>query len=296
MQKSEINFSTYIIGTMRLGKWGQNFTTNQWLFFIEECLALGLNDFDHADIYGDYSTETDFGKALKASPSLRQKIQITTKCGIRKPADNRPHNKVKSYDSSRKYILQSVENSLKALETDYINVLLIHRPDFLMNPNELAETFDELKQAGKVKYFGLSNFTTSQFQLINNLYPLITHQLEISINQLGAMEDGTLDQLMLNKITPTAWSPLGGGKYLLPENLESDDLLQQTIMKIAEKYSLTSSQLLLAWLMRHPSGIIPVLGTSKIERLKEAIAVKDIVLESEDWYELFSTSKGTKLP
>ncbi|MBK6266307.1 aldo/keto reductase [Marivirga sp. S37H4] len=296
MQKPEIKLSPYLIGTMRLGKWGLNFSTSQWQAFIEECLQLGLKDFDHADIYGNYTTEEDFGKVLKNKSSLRQKMQITTKCGIRQAADNRPNNKLKSYDSSRKHIIQSVENSLAALSTDYLDVLLIHRPDFLMNPLELAETFGELQLAGKVKYFGVSNFSASQFNLINSSFPLVTNQIEVSLNHLQALEDGTLDQLLQQGITPTAWSPLGVSKSLLPPTSEKESILQTTLDKIANKYGINTAQLFLAWLKRHPAGIVPVLGTSKIERVKEALAIKEIKLDSEDWYELYTASKGINLP
>ena len=141
LTRNTVEFSAYLVGTMRLGKWGENFNTKQWIDFIEESLDLGLKDFDHADIYGDYTTEADFGRALMEKPHLRDEMQITSKCGIKMPAENRPEFKIKSYDSSEKHIIQSVENSLRNLHTDYIDVLLLHRPDFLMNPNEIAETF-----------------------------------------------------------------------------------------------------------------------------------------------------------
>lgn len=152
LPKNSIEFSPYLVGTMRLGKWGEKFSTKQWIDFIEKSLALGLKDFDHADIYGDYTTEADFGKMIKEKPHLRNEMQITTKCGIKMPAENRPKNKIKSYESGEKHILQSVENSLRNLQTDYIDVLLLHRPDFLMNPNEIAETFEKLKDDGKVRF------------------------------------------------------------------------------------------------------------------------------------------------
>lgn len=295
LEKKPIKFSPFMVGTMRLGKWGKNFNTSEWMDFVENCLALGLNDFDHADIYGDYTTEEDFGKVLKEKPHLRDQIQITTKCGIKMPAENRPSHQIKSYDSSKAHIIASVENSLSVLHTDYIDVLLLHRPDFLMNPAEIAETFTKLQQEGKVKHFGVSNFSTSQFEMIHQLFPLVTHQMEISLGHRNAFEDGALNQLMMKGITPTAWSPLCGGQFLNKGELGANNL-EVVVNKLTKKYGLNSSQLLLAWLKKHPSGIIPVLGTSIISRLQEALAVQEIVLENEDWYALYTAAKREKLP
>ncbi|WP_296618392.1 aldo/keto reductase family oxidoreductase [Marivirga sp.] len=296
LSKRMIEFSPFLVGTMRLGKWGEDFSTNQWIAFIERALELGLKDFDHADIYGDYTTEADFGKVLKEKPHLRHEMQITTKCGIKMPADNRPEYKIKSYDSGEKHIIQSVENSLRNLQTDYIDVLLLHRPDFLMNPNEIAETFEKLKDDGKVKFFGVSNFSPSQFEMIDKMFPLVTHQIEASIRYLYPFEDGTLDQLVLKNIIPTVWSPLGGGKYLLKGNSKEEQDLNQILKKLIDKYELNTAQLMLLFLKRHPSGIIPVLGTSKTERLEEALKVESKTMEKEDWYALYSAAKGEELP
>ncbi|WP_340152250.1 aldo/keto reductase [uncultured Marivirga sp.] len=295
-KRKAIEFSPYLVGTMRLGKWGENFNTKQWLEFIEKSLALGLKDFDHADIYGDYTTEADFGKVLKENPHLRNEMQITTKCGIRMPAEKRPKNKMKTYDSGDKYILQSVENSLRNLQTDYIDVLLLHRPDFLMNPNEIAETFEKLRDDGKVRFFGVSNFTTSQFEMINSVFPLITHQIEASISHLNPFEDGTLDQLLVKNIRPTVWSPLGGGNLKQKENYKLNQELDKVFGILCEKYEVNTAQLMLLFLKKHPSGIIPVLGTSKPVRLEEALEIDSKNMEKEDWYALYSATKGEELP
>jgi predicted oxidoreductase len=294
--KNMIEFSPYLVGTMRLGKWGENFDTNRWIGYIEQAISMGLRDFDHADIYGDYSTEADFGKAIQEKPHLREKMQITTKCGIKMPAENRPEYSIKSYDSGEKHIVQSVENSLRNLHTDYIDVLLLHRPDFLMNPNEIAEIFEKLKDDGKVRFFGLSNFSVSQFEMIHSLYPLVTHQIEISVHHLHAFEDGQLDQLLTKNIQPSAWSPLGGGHFKPKAQNEKNQNMEKCLRSLCEKYEVTTAQLMLLFLKKHPSGIIPVLGTSKIERLKEALAVGSKNLEKEDWYALYSAAKGEELP
>ncbi|WP_375580578.1 aldo/keto reductase [Marivirga tractuosa] len=296
LSKNDIKFSSYLVGTMRLGKWGENFNTNQWIDFVERSLELGLRDFDHADIYGDYTTEADFGYVLKEKPHLRDEMQITTKCGIKMPAENRPENKIKSYDSSEKHIIQSVDNSLRNLQTDYIDVILLHRPDFLMNPNEIAEAFEKLKDDGKVKYFGVSNFSTSQFEMINSVFPLVTNQIEASLSHLDPFEDGSLDQLLMKNIRPTAWSPLGGGHFMHKGNSKLDQELNKILKKLCEKYELDTAQLMLLFLKKHPSGIVPVLGTSKTKRLEEALEVESKSMEKEDWYALYSAAKGEELP
>jgi len=291
LSENKVEFSPFLVGTMRLGKWGIDLNTNQWISFIEKSIDLGLKDFDHADIYGDYTTEADLGKALKEKPHLRDKMQITTKCGIKMPTKNRPEYGTKSYDSSEKHILQSVENSLRNLRSDYIDVLLLHRPDFLMKPNEIAKTFEKLKDDGKVRFFGVSNFTTSQFEMIDHMFPLVTHQVEASLNHLHAFEDGTFDQLLMKNIKPTVWSPLGGGGFMNKANK-----LDQMLKKLSHKYELNYAQLMLLFLKKHPAGIIPVLGTSKTERLEEALAIESVNMEKEDWYALFSAAKGEELP
>ncbi len=288
--------SRLIIGTMRLGDWGVKMDTANLESFVEECLALGLKDFDHADIYGDYTTEQDFGALLTIRPDLRDKIRLTTKCGIKMLSPNRPDHKIKSYDSSKLHILQSVENSLKVLKTDFIDLLLIHRPDFLMNPQDLAEAFESLQKAGKVLHFGVSNFTTSQFELLHSYFPLVTNQIEISISHLQPFYDGSLDQCLKYNIVPTAWSPLGGGVLFQDTKDERVLRIRKTGMALAEKYGAQLDQILLAWLMKHPSGIIPVLGTSRISRVKSALAACNIKLSHEEWYELWQASVGTEVP
>jgi predicted oxidoreductase len=222
--------SPFIIGTMRLGAWGAQFKTKQLESYIEECLAMGLKDFDFADIYGAYTTEGDFGDVFKSNPSLRYKIRVTTKCGIKMITPNRPGNSVKSYDLSSKHIRNSVETSLKNLNTDQLDLLLLHRPDYLMNPHDVAEVFSKLKAEGKVVDFGVSNFSVSQFDLLDSLTPLVTNQLEISLQYRVAFENGTLDQCLKRQIVPTAWSPLGGGAFM---RLSSNPRIQA--VKVAAK-------------------------------------------------------------
>jgi len=244
--------SSLIIGTMRLGSWDANLDTPEFQGFVEACLGLQMTTFDHADIYGDYTTEAAFGKVLKQAPNLRDQLQIITKCGIRRVCKQRPEHRIKSYDSSKEHIVWSVENSLRELETEYIDMLLLHRPDYLMQPDEIAEAFTDLLSSGKVKSFGVSNFTSTQFQLLNEAFPLATNQVEISITQGNAFEDGTLDQCMRHGIRPQAWSPFGGGN-IFTEN-EQATRIRTAAKPIMETHDASFDQILLAWLRRHPAG------------------------------------------
>ncbi len=289
------NISPYIIGTMRLGTWGSNLSTPEYENFIESCLDLGLIDFDHADIYGHYTTEEDFGNVLKSRKDLRQKIRITTKCGIKLVSENRPNHLIKSYDLTPEHIEVSVEKSLKSLHTDYLDVLLLHRPDYLFDPYEIAEVFSKLKKEGKVLTFGVSNFSPSQFDLLNSLTPLITNQVEISLLHRNAFEDGTLDQCQKLKVIPSAWSPLGGGLLFGDSSDKKIQAIQKVLAGLSEKYNAATDQILYAWLRKHPAGIIPVLGTSKIERIQAAHKALNISLTHEEWYQLWEASLGREI-
>jgi len=291
-KSSSIDFSPLIIGTMRLGVWGADLATADLQKFIEECLALGLNDFDHADIYGHYTEEGRFGKVLKANPSLRQKMQITTKCGIRLVCPERPSHSLKSYDSAKAHIIASAEHSLRELGTDYLDLLLIHRPDYLMNPHEIAAAFEQLKKQGKVRFFGVSNFTAPQMEMLASFTPLANNQVEISVLKLDAYTDATLDKCWQLRIRPTAWSPLGGG-LVFGETTDARVVrVKEAAAKIAQAHGATIDQVLLAFVLKHPIGIVPVLGTSKIERIKTALGALDMDLTKEGWYALWQASIG----
>lgn len=283
---NDIKLSPIIIGAMRLGEWGAKFDTAKMQAFIEGCIDLKMTSFDHADIYGSYTTESDFGKVFQQVPSLRDKVELITKCGIRFISENRPNNRIKSYDSSGPYIQTSVENSLRNFNTDYIDLLLIHRPDFLMQPDEIAKTIEQLHQSGKVRAFGVSNFTITQFEILNDKIPLYANQIEISLTKLQAFHDSTLDQCIKHGVRPMAWSPFEGGKVLQTTRI------QQVAMPLLTKYDLTLDQLMLAWLLRHPAKILPILGTSKLSRVAAAVEALNIEIEREDWYDLLQASRG----
>lgn len=293
--RDTISFSPVVVGVMRLGDWGVKMTENELERFIDECVELGIRDFDHADIYGFYTAEEEFGAVLRRRKDLRHKIQLTTKCGIKMVCENRPTHKIKSYDSTKAHILASAENSLKNLHVDNLDLLLLHRPDMLMDPDEIAEAFTQLKKEGKVKHFGVSNFTPSQFDLINSATPLVTNQIELSLLHLHPLTDGTLDQCLKHKIQPMIWSPLGGGALFMDTPDARIDRIKKVAQPLAEKYQVGLDQILLAFVQKHPTRPVPVLGTSKVERVKAALAAKDIKLTHEEWYDLYQASTGEEI-
>ena len=278
---------TLAVGCMRLGSWGAAMNTTQLQAFVEGCLESGLSLFDHADIYGHYSTEADFGRMLGQQPSLRSQLTLMTKCGIRMPSPNRPDHTMKSYDSSPDHIVASVEQSLRNLQTEYLDILLLHRPDLLQNPEEIAEVFDTLRQQGKVRAFGVSNFRPSQVQMLLAAFPdLAFHQVEISPLQPAAFLDGTLDQCLERGLRPMAWSPLAAGQLLVHPALHS------VWQDLSERYFASPESLAYAWLLAHPAGIIPVTGTTRLDRIHEAVRAKVIRLMREDWYRIWSAVQG----
>ena len=282
-----------IVGCMRWGVWGENFTTSQYEKIIDQCVAIGLNTFDHADIYGHYTTEADFGHALKGNSSLRNQIKIITKCGINMLTPNRPHHAIKSYDTSAVHIIKSVEQSLQNFHTDYIDTLLIHRPDILINVEEVAATITALKTSGKIKSFGVSNFSTSQVALLNKYIPIEHHQVEISVTNLNAFDNGVLDQCQLENIEAQSWSPLGNG--IFTEHTEQHTRIHAAAESLSKSYECSVNQILLAFLYAHPSQIVPVIGTTKFERISEAKKAMEIELAREDFYKLWTASTGKEV-
>ncbi len=257
---------------------------------INTALDCGITTFDHADIYGDHGNEEIFGNVLKKNPSLRSKMELISKCGIKFPSSKRPTAWVKHYDSSKEHIIWSAENSLKMLGTDRLELLLIHRPDPLLDPHEVAEAFSLLRQHGKVQHVGVSNFTPSQFRMLQHHlpYPLVTNQIEISLSKIDSLFNGDLDLLMEFNASAMAWSPLGGGK-----TLEVDE---REVFNKAAKYNASYSQLSLAWLMKHPSKIFPIIGTTQPERITEAARSTDINLDRQDWFEMLKWVMGKEVP
>ncbi|MBS1544866.1 MAG: aldo/keto reductase [Bacteroidetes bacterium] len=257
---------------------------------IHAALDAGITSFDHADIYGDHSNEEHFGAVIRKDSSIRNRMELITKCGIKFPSKKRPSAWIKHYDTSKQHIVWSVENSLQMLGTDRIDLLLIHRADPLLNPNEVAEAFTQLKDAGKVLHFGVSNFMPSQFRMLQRYlsFPLVTNQIEISLLKVDPLFNGELDFLMEMGVAPMAWSPLGGGKVLPVD--------ERMLFNKAAKYNLTYSQMLLAWLLRHPSQIFPIIGTTQPDRIKEASKTINAVLDLQDWFEMLQWVTGKEVP
>lgn len=278
---------------MKLGTWGANLSTKAMEYFIDGCLDMGLPMFDHADIYGDHTTEEAFGNVVRRRPDLKNRVQLISKCGIVNPSVKNPVP-IKHYNSSKSYITPSIEQSLKNLGTDHLELFLIHRPDSLLNPYEVAEAIDRAKEAGKIKHFGVSNFSPSQFDLLNTVTPLATNQIEASTLHLEPFMDGTLDQLYRLGKTPTAWSPMGGGAIFTSKDERSKRILT-VANELANIHSCSVDQILIAWLLRHPSGIVPVMGSTNLDRLKSASDAQGIVLSHEDWYKLWIASTGQEV-
>jgi predicted oxidoreductase len=220
-------------------------------------------------------------------------MQLITKTGIQMLTPNRPQHAIKSYNTSAKHIKESVETSLKNLHTDYIDTLLIHRPDILLNPVEVADCIATLKKEGKIKSFGVSNFTTSQVELLAKQTSIEHHQVEISITHLNAFNDGTLDQCQLKNISAQAWSPWGNG--LFTDKTEKNIRILSTAEELAAQYETGVNEILLAFLYAHPASIVPVIGTTQFERIKQAKAAMQINIAREDFYKLWCASTGVEV-
>lgn len=288
--------SRIALGVWRLADWRMSPAEIRSL--LHSCLELGITTIDHADIYGDYTCEQLFGAALADEPTLRERLQLVTKCGIKLVSRNRPAHTIHGYDTSRTHIVASVENSLRQLRTDRIDLLLIHRPDPLMDADEVAETFLALHQAGKVLHVGVSNFTPAQFELLAARLPipLVTNQVEFSVTHMNPIYDGTFDQLQRLRVAPMAWSPLGGGALFRDDTPEARRL-RDGLRAVGEQLGgATIDQVALAWLLRHPAGVVPVLGTGKPERVAAAAAAAQLQLSREQWFAVWSVATGTEVP
>ena len=279
-------------GTMNWGVWDKALSTNGMSNLMHTCIDSGLTTFDHADIYGGYTTEAEFGNAFVWSGISRSDFELVTKCGIQHLSGNRD-NKVKHYDYSKDYIIWSANTSLQNLKTDYLDLFLLHRPSPLMQADEVAEAVAKLMADGKILSFGVSNFTPSQTDLIRQAVEVSYNQIEFSATHVEPMTDGGLDHMQLNNITPMAWSPLG---KVFRENSEQSQRLIKLLDTLQEKYTATADVILLAWILKHPSGIIPVCGTASPERIKKLPKATEIQLGLEDWFAIWEESRGSKVP
>ena len=285
--------SPIVAGAWRLAEWG--WTPQQRLAWIEGNLDLGVTSFDHADIYGGYSVEALFGEALALRPALRSRMQLVSKCGIKLVNAARPGHQVKHYDTSAAHVRASVEQSLQALRTDNLDLLLIHRPDALLDFDELASTFEALHREGKVRHFGVSNFAPHQLAPLHRRIALATHQIELSPLHLDPLHDGTLDQCQDLGLRPMIWSPLAGGRLFTWDG-ERERRVRHTMQTMADELGVSLTTLAIAWVMRHPSRPLPILGSRRIEVATEAMAALQLQLDAQQWWRIWSASTGHEVP
>jgi len=289
---NKTTLSPIIAGTMNWGIQDKNLTVKEMENMIQICLENKITSFDHADIYGSYTTEADFGKAYSLSKIAREKIQLISKCGIQKVTENR-NNKIKHYDYSKSHIIQSVEQSLKNLHTDYLDVFLLHRPSPLMVADEIAEAVEQLKSDGKIIEFGVSNFSSSQTELIRQKTEISYNQIQFSATNFEPMQDGSLDYMQINNIRPMSWNPLG---YVFRKETPQTHRLKKLLATLVSKYHLGSDTILLSWVLKHPAKVIPIAGTVNVARIQSLMKAVELEMEKEDWFAIWSESMGRDVP
>lgn len=316
--RTSLQVSRIALGCMHLSRaWNTDPLTHderqQTRALIEAALAQGINLFDHADIYARGKSELLFGEVLAASPSLRDHMVLQSKCGIRFAHDPSPTSPGR-YDFSYAHILSSVEGSLQRLCTDRLDLLLLHRPDPLSHPDEVARAFDDLHRSGKVLHFGVSNHTAAQIALLQAsvMQPLVVNQIEVSLLHHHAINEGviagttgtaytasagTLDDCRRHGIAIQAWAPLASGRLSQPQTAEPEwRATAELVASLASEYSVSAEAILLAWLLKHPAGIQPIVGTTNVQRLIAACAADGVELDRQDWYRLFTAARGAPVP
>ena len=310
---TDLHVSRLCYGAMRIsGSWDKDkvdaAAIERGIKSLESAVEAGYTFIDHADIYGDTTCETIHGLALKKHPEWREQLVVTTKCGIR--FEDEPPGTPHRYDFSGDHIRWSIDESLKRLQLERIDLYQLHRPDWLADPDEIAQALIDIHQAGKVRFFGVSNFRPSLVSALQAAlpFPLVSNQVEIHLLRLDSFTDGTLDQCLEKKMTPLAWSPIAGGRLgaALDENapLPGEEIPQAAIImrlrpllaSIAKDYGVTPLAVLLAWLMRHPSKIIPIVGSVRAEAIKSAAQADTITLDRDNWYRILRVARGQKLP
>ncbi len=294
---SGIAVSRLAFGCMRLVGDGSAGDRDKGKRAVQTAVDSGYTLFDHADIYAQGACETLFGEVLKASPSLRDNLTILTKCGIRPAPVDDATSVLGRYDFSAGHLMASVEGSLQRLGIEQIDFLLLHRPDYLMDACEVATVFDRLHRSGKVAHFGVSNFSPSQLSLLQSAtrFHLQANQVEINIDNVTALRDGTLDQCMMAQMTPLAWCPIAGIAY----PAWGSEFSEQTTRRVkdeadrqAQHYGVDPTVIALTWLLRHPAGIVPIVGSTTLSRIEAALRALDVDYEREDWYRLLEARDG----
>jgi predicted oxidoreductase len=273
---------------------------------LEAAVDAGYTFIDHADIYGDTTCEMIYGEALKKHPDWRDQLVVATKCGIR--FEDEPPGTPHRYDFSGEHIRWSIDESLRRLKLECIDLYQLHRPDWLADPEEIASALVDIHKAGKVRHFGVSNFRPSLVAAVQSAlpFPLVSNQVQIHLLRLDTFEDGTLDQCLEKKMTPLAWSPLAQGrlaaafdaKAALPQSehdVAAVARLRPVLADTAQAYGVTPLAIVLAWLMRHPSKIIPIYGSTRPEAIREATTADGVTLDRDSWYRILRAARGIKL-
>lgn len=295
LANSDLNFSRLVYGVWRLAD-DPDLSIKHVRAKIDAALEEGMTTFDHADIYGNYECEKLFGQALKENPTLRNKMEIVTKCDIALESEKFPDRRVKHYNTSAEYINDSIENSLNHLHTDYIDTLLIHRPDPLMNAAETGAALDALIDSGKIRSAGVSNFQPEDWRLLQNnmSHRLIINQIEISVLEQSCFTNGHLSALQNDSMAVMAWSPLAGGRIFGTDAAASR--VRPVLERIAKDQGSRVDLVAYAWLLAHPANIIPVVGTNNIDRIKGTKGAQDVAIDRETWFEIWTAAAGQEVP
>ncbi|MBV6325490.1 aldo/keto reductase [Duganella violaceipulchra] len=287
--KGGLSLSRIVAGMWRMNEW--KLTPQQRVAFIEQCLAMGVTSFDHADIYGGYGVEAVFGEALALQPSLRARMQLVSKCGIKLVNAARPDHTIQHYDTSASHIIASAENSLRQLGTDHLDLLLIHRPDPLMDFDDIAGAFERLRQAGKVQHFGVSNFSRHQFECLNRRIPLATNQVEFSPLCVAPLFDQTFDGLQDLGVAPMIWSPLAGGRLFSRDDADGSRV-RAAIQQVADELQRPFGSVVFAWIMQLPSRPLPLTGSGRIQAVAEAVEATQFSLSRSQWFAILRAARG----
>lgn len=288
LSASGLDLSRVVAGMWRLADWKLDIQAR--LRLIEDCLALGVSSFDLADIYGDYQVESLFGQALALQPGLRSSMQLVSKCGIKLLSKHRPDHRLKHYDTSAAHICASVDTSLKNLATDHLDLLLIHRPDPLMDVDEIAQAFEQCRQAGKVLHFGVSNFSHRQFAALNSRIPLSTNQVEFSPLHLDPLENGVFDGLQQASVAPMIWSALAGGKLFAEPSAHPG--LSQTLGRVATALGISPTAAAYAWILRLPSRPVLITGSRRLEVIQDAVSATGVQMSRQQWFAILEAATG----
>jgi predicted oxidoreductase len=297
LRQEGLAISRIVAGMMRLSDW--NMSVQQRLRFIEQCVELGVTTFDHADIYGGANikenVEALFGEALANNVALKKQIQIVTKCGIQLPYSNDGTNRIKHYDLSGQHIKNSVDNSLQKLGVEKIDLLLLHRPSPLMDFDEIAATFHDIRVSGKVLHFGVSNFTPVQFATLNRRFPLATNQVLFSPLKLTPMDDGLFDYMQDLNIRPMIWSALAGGQLFTDDSARTQRI-RDAFTRAGQEMGLSTAGAIYAWIMRLPCKPVLITGSGRIEAITDAIAASQIQMDAIMWFELLKIISSHEVP